>query len=479
MDTALESLEKLNDLSQWEGVKYNVPVFVEHELWEVPHPFIQGETTRVAILPGQPKPSVGKMLYAIGSDDLTKIAQKINNRLNESGNPVKIFVGHTNLKLPQSEQPRIVGYGCGAGVEKCGPKNRNSVVLKRVQYRKGLAKEAAEHPERSPEFDPLKGELTGLALLKTDPKLPMGLVTYSSTVAGYEGEFRGVVATYASDNVTILYGRQLAENDPKSQDDRRQSATGPDPSAPPNATELQGEEAALADRFMRHYERTNPVIRYMCGKYAQDQQAETEPMGVEEVDGGEEGEGTEQDGEQHSEKPPGKKPGEIAEKPEVHMSQDVLPIQYAQLAEEVKGLKASLDAQNKATESKLATLMATNQDLSQKYAQEQSKRILTELVTEGFVIKTPAKEIERMAKLDDAGRVEYANNIRENYAKADVAPVGPMIGIFDEPTPIPGTKESATSEEVDKVVHYAEKNKIDLDDNGAFEKCLIEIRKTA
>lgn len=489
-DPVLETLAKFNDLSQWEDVKYNVPIFVEHELWEVPHPFTKGETTKVAILPGQPKPSVGKMLYAINTEDLTKVAQRINKRLNESGNAVKLFIGHTSNQLPQTHQPPLVGYGVGASVGPSGPKGRLAVLLQRVLHTKGSAHR--DYPERSPEFDPLRGEITGLALLKTDPKLPMGLVTYASTIAGYQAELKGIVC-YGQDKGVIRY-QDMAEKpeekpgkgaegkpDYKPLESPKQSDTGPDPTAPPNPVELEGPEREMADRFMKYYEGAHPVMRYMCTKYASDMQQANEPTGTEEIPGP--GDPGEPPAEPAGEDPSAKfgKPEAKPDKPEVKMASDVSTIQYAQLQADLEGMKkaqADMDA-------KLAAFQAANQGLQTKYASEHATRLLTGVIAEGYLIKNPAKELEKMSAMDDAGRTEHVNYMRDNFAKNPDhqrgGPTGPMIGIFDEPlpgTPITADKaKEASKEEVDQVVRYAADNKIDINKNGEWEKALEAIRK--
>lgn len=498
-DPILETLAKFNDDSQWEDIKENVPIFVEHSLYEVPHPFIPNETIRIAVLPGQPTPKDGKFLYAIGAEDLTKIAQRINAKLNETGNAIKLFIGHSNSGLPQTQQPPLVGYGVGASVGPSGPKGRLAVRLNRLLHSRGS--QHRDFPERSPEFDPIKGEITGLALLKTDPKLPMGLVTYASdiSIAGWQAEFKGTVA-YAQEGGKFRYGK-MAETDEATKPAReqkpgmqekeepykplespKQSDGGPDPTAPPTNVELYGEERMLADRFMKYYEQCHPAIRYMCTKYASEMQAAQEPLGTEPIPGpGDQSsvappeEGGEQSPPSSGAPPEANKSEKKPTKPEkpateVKMASETPTVNYQAEFEAIK-------ANQKTLEAKLSALEATNQSLSQNYAMEQSKRILTELVTEGFVIKDMNKELGRMAKLDDAGRIDYAANIRENYAKQEQAPVGPMIGIFDEPLTIPGAKAKASTAEVDSVVHYAEENKMDLNKDGTFDKILEIIRK--
>ena len=468
---------KFQDSSQWEHVEYNVPVFVEHELWEVPHPMDDKSSVKIAVMPDQPRPKKGKKLYTIGKDQLEKTCAKINANLQENGKAVKVFIGHTSLGK-QTEQPPLVGYGVEAKVGPFGPKNRLAIILKRIAYSDWT--EGRKYPERSSEFNPLTGDLTSVALLKTEPKLPLGMMTYA-------GEFAGVTSRalicYESEIGTLLYGGlDMADNMGD-----KQSTEGPDPTAPPDAMELQGEEKNQAERYMCHYKKNDPVMRHMATQYASMQQAAQEP--IPEVaagkphEGGKPMEGEKQKGlPGDTKEPKGSGPMDHPDKEvEEKMAAEVLSVQYAQLTQQV----GTLIAAQKETASKLEALQATNVSMTQKYAMEQGKRILTELVLEGVVIKNIPKELERLSKTDDAGRVALANDMRENYAHTEQAPVGPMIGVFDEPTILsnpyaangngPRAGTPATPEEVDQAVMYAESHKMDVDKD--WDKILQEIRK--
>lgn len=464
MDPTLITIEKLNDPGAWEHVQYNVPVFVEHELWEVPHPFRDKETVKIAVMPDQPRPKSGKKIYTIGKKELESTCAKINANLQDNGKAVKLFIGHTHLGK-QTDQPPLVGYGVEASVGPFGPRNRLAIILKRLNYLKW--NDAKDYPERSSEFNPMTGDLTSVALLKTEPKLPMGMVTYQGQFAGVHS--RGLVC-YESNIGTFFYGgldnmETMGDN---------QSKNGPDPTAPPDAQELGPEEKMQAERYMQHYQRTDPVMKYCATQYATMQQAAQAPV-----------QGAPAVAEQNTSLPgtqtPEQKPGKSDEAPAKKGKEDdtkkyeaeATSVHYAALDQKFNTLTAQLGEMT----GKLNTLSATNTTITEKYAMAESKRLLTEAISDGVVIKNVPKELEKMVKLDDAGRLAHVNDMRENYAHTDRAPTGPMIGIFDEPATLPGKEDRGSMEEVDQVVSYAEKNKLNLDDEQDYAKCLEAVRK--
>src|SRR5438132_6987750 len=125
---ATTTLAKFNDAAQWSHVDYGVPIWVEHELWEVPHPFRKGQKIKRAVLPGDPKPEAGEMLYSIGPEELQLTAAKINANLLTYGKAIKVFIGHSDASKPQEKNPEIVGYSVGAKMGTYGPKGIKAVL---------------------------------------------------------------------------------------------------------------------------------------------------------------------------------------------------------------------------------------------------------------------------------------------------------------------------------------------------------------
>jgi len=289
----------------------------------------------------------------------------------------------------------------------------------------------------------------------------------------YAGEAPGVksraLICYASNIGTYFYGG-LDMGDTMSDN---QSKGGPDPTAPPDADELGPEEKMQAERYMKHYQQNDPVMRYCATQYATMQQAAQAPVqGAEPVKPGTPDSKVDPKADAGKTEPvkPDAKPPE--KEPKNDYQADAASIHYAQLQQQV----GTLIANQKEFASKLEALQTTNTAITEKYAMEQSKRILTELVSEGYVINDVPKKLAKMTKMDDAGRTELATEIRENYAKEDVAPTGPMIGIFDELATLPNAKGGeATSEEIDLAVAYAEEHKMNPEKD--WDKILVEVRK--
>ncbi len=437
-DPTMESLQKFDNPDAWDYSEENVPIFVEHELWECPHPFSPNQTIKIAVVPGQQRPKNGRMLYRVDEAMLQHCVDAINRNLADNGKPIKTFIGHTGDPKDQTNQPPLVGYGIGARLGRFGPKQQLA-VLSKLLYRKGCFEQAKEYPERSPEFHPVTGEITGLALLKTDPKLAMGMLAYaeSDNIVRYGSGFDG--------------GDMDPSEKPKEEEPKVEEPKSDDPTGTPDVDALGPEERATADKFAKHYEANHPAFKYMCQKYAE-AQAQPAPLPAPAAT---------------PLAPPGAPMPAVA-KPEenkeekVPMSSEIASVQYAQLNATLKALQN--DVQSMKSQAHTVQL---------KYATSESRRILTELASEGFQFKNPQKELERMIKLDDGGRIERAMEIRENYARYEQAPVGMPIGIFDGPAE-GGADEAHNLQpgEENAVVKYCERERLDPANEDDYEKAV-------
>lgn len=452
------SLEKFADATQWEHVDYNVPVFIEHELWEVPHPWIKGQKLKRAVLPGEEKPKEGTLLYSIGTDELLQTASKINETLRTTKTPVVVQIGHRNPSLPEKQNPDTIAYGVGAKLGKHG--NINAVLLDRICYTQGSYEEAKKYRHRSPEFKPMTGQLTGLALIKNDPKLPMG-----------------IMMTYQVDDV-VNYGPEMnleekepskSQEAPKGQDAQETppsispKGTATDPTKPPTVAEPDQAKHAEWAQHMEYYKRNDPMMLQMCKNYETECAAAIAPevegeMGGEKVPGKEGGE-----------KPPmgkeksGKPKGEPKE--QENMASEDATVQYAALAQR-------LDAQEKANKdltAKVDILATVNGSLTTKYAESEGKRILARL--KGLkVIKDPKKLLAKLAgAADDAARKAIFDDVIENYADLPSEDRDPSQGGEIDVSldyKVEGAEESdPVIEPMDMTaaVKYAEENKLDFD----------------
>lgn len=221
-DPTLDFLARLDDPTQWVVVK-NVPVFRPHK-----RTVKQADGTDQTV--------------EVTEADMPRIAAKYQRLEKEFGVIPRMTLGHTLLdpQTPERKQPPIVGYGRNLRVGTFGPA-KAVAVLADCYYRRDCWEEAKEYPYRSAEYYSNSKEITGIALLKRDPQLDMGMVTYR----------RGESPYY------------LYMGDDAKMDDKANPAGEGSPVDPPDAAQekLTPEEEKMADKFMRHYSRKFPAMQ--------------------------------------------------------------------------------------------------------------------------------------------------------------------------------------------------------------------------
>ncbi len=280
----------MRDANEWDDIVRDVPFFREHDVYTIGE---GPDAYNVAVLPGESPPRGGKLKYRVDGPRLRKIAAKINANIDRHEKPIKLFAGHTRGPKDQKNQPDLVGYGGRVRVGAWGPE-KISAILGPLFIEKGQLETARKLPERSPEFYPNSDEMTAMALLVTDPKLPMGMVTYTAeTVCNGLG--------YALPDGAVFYGRgfDVGTNNGKRGKNYERDSEGhgfddnddverngamarvrkkdyaeddddDDKNKEDDLEDLNPEEAHQAARYAKHYEKHHPVFKYMCGKYAAD-----------------------------------------------------------------------------------------------------------------------------------------------------------------------------------------------------------------
>jgi len=210
-DATLDFLASLDRPELWHTDE--VPVFVPHE--------------REKSVPGG-----GKIRVKVTEADLHTIARRANDREAQTGTLAVVTLGHRRPErdVPETEQPPVVGYARKWRVGRFGPKKLPCLYCTRY-IRREEWDEAKRFPFRSVDFYPSKGEITGLALLKRDPELDMGMVAYH-------------------DGAVLLYSREVNMPDL------------PDPTKPPMADEPDEGYAQFEGHVAKH-----PVLSYVCSKY--------------------------------------------------------------------------------------------------------------------------------------------------------------------------------------------------------------------
>lgn len=154
-DPTLELLRKLGDRSQWFVVE-GVPVFA-------PHVRKDPEGNEIVVDEAR----------------LHRIVDTHYQRLREAGVVPRISPGHMlkDPRTPEAQQPDIFGYAPHWRVGKFGPAQKPAILADYYFFPR-YAEEAKKYPYRSAEFYPKSDEITGIALLKRDPQLDLGVLTY-------------------------------------------------------------------------------------------------------------------------------------------------------------------------------------------------------------------------------------------------------------------------------------------------------------
>jgi hypothetical protein len=174
-DPTLLTLEKFQDPTAWERIVRNVPIFTVHER-KIKNKDDEEVTVKV------------------DETRLKRILAILQKRLKETGVVPVIREGHT-LKgsgISETDQPDILGFTPYFRMGTFGPE-RKPAILTDMYFLPGKFAQARQYPFRSAEiypyeFDPgspYADQLTGVALLKKDPALDMGILTYGERQGCY------------------------------------------------------------------------------------------------------------------------------------------------------------------------------------------------------------------------------------------------------------------------------------------------------
>lgn len=157
-DPTMASLAKLKDESQWRIVR-NVPIFIPIQ-------------DRVKMPDGTLKE------VQVSDLDLYEICLNYSRRMETTGDVGRITAGHIKPLADESAQPTIYGHPMNLRVGSFGPENK-LCILADFYIRPECWEDFKRYPYRSPEYYHDRKEITGVALLIRDPKLDLGMLTYS------------------------------------------------------------------------------------------------------------------------------------------------------------------------------------------------------------------------------------------------------------------------------------------------------------
>lgn len=229
-DPTLELLERFEREGAWAAVKRGVPIFKPHE-------------RKVKDKDGSER------TIQVTAADLEDIAQNADDLERTSGVPLRMTIGHVQPSADEKNQPPLAGYARNLRPGKFGP-SQEPCLLADLYFLDEHYQLAREYPYRSAEFYPAAQEVRGVALLKRDPQLALGVVTYDG---------QGRYYRYAMD------------------DDMDQPSQQPPDPAPAPAVPAEGAGPPGHEEWaghMEHYAKSNPWLGSLKSCY----EAEQPPM---------------------------------------------------------------------------------------------------------------------------------------------------------------------------------------------------------
>lgn len=159
MDATLQTLKRFADPSQWDVVR-DVPIFAVHKVIKRG---ADGQPEKIEVTEG----------------DLKAIEQMARHQESVNGVCPRITLGHMKLPkdTPEPTQPAPIGFSRNLRVGRWGPKQKLGILCDQW-FEKGKKPQPGDYPYRSVEYYPDTHEITGVALLRRDPELDLGIVTY-------------------------------------------------------------------------------------------------------------------------------------------------------------------------------------------------------------------------------------------------------------------------------------------------------------
>lgn len=307
--------------------------------------------------------------------------------------PVRMTPGHVlPWERDETALPGPWGFYRNLRVGTFGPSAEPCVLADEYTLAE-YAGERAEYPYRSAEYDPAAKAIKGVAILKRDPALDLGIVCYA-------------------DNVTYLYA------------EAGMSPMGPSNAAPPAQVGAPAGNAAATDTYSPEEEAQYArMCNYMRMKYslcpewpgaAKEPEQPTQPTEPTEppASGKKDGEG-EPDGDE----------GKDKKEPPVMNSNPADVVLYQKQV-------ADLTARAEKAEKEAAAAAA-------KVTESECRAVLYSLVAEGFQLSKDqyAKELGKLTRLPAAERPERLAELRLMYANQQV-PSAQRVELYQDANPV-------------------------------------------
>jgi hypothetical protein len=236
VDATLRTLARFNDPNLWDVVP-NVPIFGSHRVVKRGS---DGRLVKMEITP----------------TDLQRIVHMFKQGQTPKGVYPRITAGHMHLskETPEHLQPPPLGWGRNLRVGRWGKPDKYGQqqlgVLADLWFYKGSKPKTGDYPYRSVEYYPDTHEITGIALLRRDPELDLGIVSY---------ERSGRCFWYWRDNDMVNYDADRSEED-RSEDEE---PIGLEPTGQPSAAAPDPEFQEHFMRCVRHPDFQEHLMRFV------------------------------------------------------------------------------------------------------------------------------------------------------------------------------------------------------------------------
>jgi hypothetical protein len=364
------------------------------------------------------RPDGGEDVVEVTVADLARIASEMQWRERESGVVPVMTIGHRQQNdpaFPETEQPPVVGFARNARVGTFGPRNIPCVVGT-LYYKREWWPEAKEYPFRSMDFFPPTMAVTGVALLKRDPFLQLGMVTYEQGDGMNE---------------------KPAAKRPDDEDEHDRDAQAHD----------QGGESGDDKPLTLKYLKKHPAWQYMCQQYEASRIAAQGPPA--------------DDAKQAPPEMP--KPGDRDQSDD----QDE-PEKFEAETMQARRGPLTYQARLAALEGRVQSLERGNTDLAAKLARKESEFLVYQLQLEGMKAlaqpESASKLVDRLATMPPAQRYAYVSEIRScwerdanlSYAMLG-APVGAMVPVSQAPSEL-GSRSAISERQLDVALRYLRDN---------------------
>lgn len=338
---------------------------------------------------------------------LEDIAERCNKR-DAGGTLAPLAIGHTVPGEPdETKQP--IGIGFGKNYKVKFDKRLNRYALKTDFYvRKEEYDEAKTFPRVSIELWKSRGDIDPICLIRRTPRRDIGQWIYSNdsqdAVFRYSMEFNMTAPTrYADDD--DLFEEENEETPAEESSEKKGPGETPRPADPDDMTDDE-----IENHRREHYGR---YMRCMQKRYAMQPGM---PAGGEAMDAG------------AAVTPPAPDPTEdpSATEPVQNMAaasgtNGVIPGAKKKKDDVMQNGREDFDAiRFRRMEATVAEYKKHLEEAKARESKAEARRIVAQLLAEGYSLNEE-KEVERFARLDEAGRKERQDDIREYHTRDIVA----------------------------------------------------------